>query len=108
MKKNVKDFLKYLEMETSITIDLSTISPTQKTVNSINYPIYVNVVAINGGTLGLVVISCGCKNCNNITGLDILYGKNGSELFDAEFVKKQIKSAVPTMPVTISLVDDTH
>ena len=39
-------------------------------------------------------------------GIEILYGQNGSELNDAEFVKKQIKSAVPSMPVEIRLVDE--
>jgi len=62
MKKNVKDFLKYIEKETSISFDLSTISPTQKMRDSVKRPILINVVAINNGTLGLTVISCGCIN----------------------------------------------
>ena len=101
MKKNKKDFLKYIEKETSITIDLTTISPTQKTVNSVNQPILINVLGINQGTLGLAVMSCGCKNCKNVIGVDVLYGQNGSELNDAEFVKKQIKSAVPSIQVEL-------
>lgn len=106
MKRKVKDFLKYLKIKTSINVDLSTISPTIKTVNSINYPIQVNVVAINDGIMGLAIISCGCQNCKIVLGLEVLYGKNGSEINDAEFVKKQIKSAVPAMPVQIRNVDD--
>ena len=106
MKKNIRDFLKYLEKETPITVDLSTISPTIKTVNSINYPIYVNVLGINEGTLGLAIISCGCKNCKNIAGLEVLYGKNGGHVLDAELVKQQIKSAIPAMPVQIRNVDE--
>ena len=106
MKKNVRDFLNYLEKETSISIDLSTISPTIKTVNTTNNPICVNVVGINHGTLGMTVISCGCKNCKNIICVEVLFGKNGGEISDAEFVKEQIKSAVPAMPVEIRNVDD--
>lgn len=106
MKKNVRDFLNYLEKETSITIDLTTISPTQKLRNSINQPILINVLGINQGTLGLAVMSCGCKNCKNVIGVGVLYGQNGSELSDAEFVKSQIKSAAPAMQVEIRLVDE--
>lgn len=106
MKKNVRDFLLYIEKETSINVDLSTVSKTHKTVNSINYPIHVNVVGINKGLMGLAVISCGCKNCKNITGIEVLYGQNGSEIIDAQIVKKQIKSAVPAMQIQIRNVDD--
>lgn len=106
MRKNVRDFLKYLESDTSITVDLSTTSKTQKTVNSINYPILVNVVGINDGKLGLAVITCGCQNCKNICGVEVLYGKNGSDISDAQLVKEQIKTAVPAMQVEIRLIDD--
>jgi hypothetical protein len=106
MKKNVKDFLKYLEKETSITFDLLTISPTQKLCNSINQPIHINVLGINDGQLGLTVISCGCKKCKNIIGIEVLFGENGGELYDAVIVQNQLKIAVPTMPVKIRNVDE--
>ncbi len=99
MKKNVKGFLNYLEKETAITFDLSTVSPTQKMLNSINHPILINVLGINEGTLGLTVLSCGCKKCQQIIGVEILYGENGSELSDAQCVQNQIKAAVPSIPV---------
>ena len=105
MKKNVKDFMKYLEKETDIEVDLETISPTQRITNSLNNPIHVNVVGINQGTLGMAVFSCGCRNCKNLTGIEILFGQNGSELHDAEIVKNMIKSVVPTIPVEIRLVN---
>ena len=106
MKKNIKDFLRYLEKETVITVDLETISPTQRIVNSFNRPIHINVVGINEGTMGLVVFSCGCKNCKKLTGIEILYGQNGSEINDAKIVRNQIKSVVPSIPVEIRLVDE--
>lgn len=106
MKKNVKDFLRYLEMETDITVDLTTLSPSEKLVSSINRPIDVNVVNINEGTMGLAIFSCGCKNCKELTGMEIIYGENGSELSDAEIVKKQINTIVPAIPVEIRCVDE--
>ncbi len=101
MKKNVKYFLNFLEKETSITFDLSTISPTQKLRNSINQPVLINVLAINEGTLGLAVISCGCKSCNEIIGVEILWREHGMELCDALNVQYQIKTAVPTISVEL-------
>ena len=101
MKKNVKDFLKYIEKETSITIDLTTISPTQKIVNSVNQPILINVLGINQGTLGLAVMSCGCKNCKNVMGVEVLYSANAGELSHAQIVQDQIKSAVPSIQVEL-------
>lgn len=106
MKKNVKNLIKYLEMETSITIDLSSISPTRRTVNTFNHPICLNIVGINDGTLGLAIISCGCKNCKNILCIEVLYCQNGAELFNAKQVMNQIQSAVPSIPVAIRLVDE--
>jgi len=106
MKKNVIAFLKYLEKETDITVDLTTISPTEKLVSSINRDIDVNVADINEGTMGLVVFSCGSKNSKKLTGMEIIYGNNGSELCDAEIVKDQINRVVPEIPVEIRCVDE--
>ena len=106
MKKNVRDFLKYLEKETSITFDISTISPTQKLLNSMNRPVLINVLGINEGSLGLTVLSCGCKRCKNIIGVEVLYGKNEGELYDAQIVQNQIRVAVPSMPVELRNVNE--
>jgi hypothetical protein len=106
MKKNVKDFLNYLEKETSITFDFSTISPTRKLVNSINQPVLINVLGINEGILGLTVISCGCKRCKEIIGVEILYGANDNDLYDAEIVQNQIKTAIPSLPVELRNVKE--
>ena len=104
MKKNVKEFLKYLEMETSITVDLSTASPTRKGFNINNQPICVNVVGIYDGAFGLAVYACGCKNCKKIVGVEVLYCCNEIES-DALDVKNQIEMAVTSVPVEIRLVD---
>ena len=106
MKKNVKHFLNFLEKETSITFDLSTISPTQKLRNSIKQPVLINVLAINEGKLGLAVISCGCKSCKEIIGVEILWREHGMELCDALNVLYQIKTAVPTISVELRNVHD--
>ena len=101
MKKNIKELLKYLEKETTITFDLSIASPTLKLFNSANQPIRVNVLGINEGTLGLTVISCGCKKCKKIIGIEILYGANGSDNSQAQLIQKEIISAVPSIGVVI-------
>jgi hypothetical protein len=106
MKKNVKDFLNYLEKETTITFDVSTISPTQRLRNSINRPVLINVLGINECKLGLTIISCGCKNCKEIISVEILYGENGSELLDAQKVKNQLKTAIPSMSVELRNVKE--
>ena len=108
MKKNVKDFLKYIEKETSITVDLRTVSPTQKLRNSINQPILINVLGINQGTLGLAVMSCGCKKCKNVIGVEVLYGANAGELSHAKSVQNQIKSAVPSIEVELRNVNENE
>lgn len=108
MKKNVRDILIYLKKETTISFDISTISPTQKLCNSINRPVLINVLGINECTMGLTVISCGCKRCKEIIGVEILYGENGSELFDAQQVQNQIKTAILSMSVEIRNVRESE
>ena len=104
MKKNVKDFLNYIEKETSIAIDLTTASSTQKFSNLIGKPVLVDVVGINKSTLRLVVKSCGCKNCNNVICIDILHGDHAGELSHAKRFMNEIKSIVPTIDVTLTNV----
>jgi hypothetical protein len=105
MKKNVKEFINYLEKETTITFDLSSVSPTQKLRNAINQPIRINVFSINYGLLGLAIISCGCKSCKEIIGVEILYGPLTSEYYDAKNVQSQIKAAVPSLSVELRNVN---
>jgi len=105
MKKNIKDFITYLEKETPITFDLSSVSPTQKLRNAFNQPIRINVFSINYGLLGLTIISCGCKSCKEIIGVEILYGPLPSEFYDAKTVQKQIRDAVPSLSVELRNVN---
>lgn len=101
MLKKVKHFLNYLENETSITCDFSTISPTQKIKNHINQPILINVLGINERTFGLAVVRCGCKKCKNIIGVEILYREKFSEEDEARIIQNQIKSAIPSLQVEV-------
>lgn len=105
MKKNVKDFINYLAKETTITFDLSTISPTQRIRNAINRPVLINILGINYGSLGLTIISCGCKSCKEIIGVEILYGALPSEFYDAKSVQSQIRAAVPSISVEVRNVN---
>jgi len=101
MKKNVKDFLNYLEKETSISVDAPSILPTKKFHDSINQRILVNLLSINQHTLGMAVICSGSKNSKNITGVEVLYGVNYGELSYAESIQQQIMSTVPSIQVEL-------
>lgn len=107
MKKNVKAFINYLEKETPITCDLSTISPTQTITNINNELLLVNVVAINNGDFGLSIFSCGCENCDNVLDVEILYGGNDgeNELPEAKLIQNQIRKAFPDMTVELRNVN---
>jgi len=98
MNKKLKDFLYYLETETSITYDLSTISPTQKLIDPEDKPICVNVLGINNGAFGLAVISCNCNECKDIVGAEVLYVTE-SEFHEAQNIQSMIQNAFPSIPV---------
>jgi hypothetical protein len=98
MNKKLKDFLNYLESETSIIYDLSTISPTQNLMDSEDRPICVNVLGINNGTFGLAVISCNCNECKDIIGAEVLY-IDESEFHEAQNIQSKIQNAFPSIPV---------
>jgi hypothetical protein len=98
MNKKLKDFLNYLESETSIIYDLSTISPTQNLMDSEDKPICVNVLGINNGTFGLAVISCNCNECKDIIGAEVLY-IDESEFHEAQYIQKMIRDVFPSIQV---------
>ena len=98
MNKKLKDFLNYLESETSIIYDLSTISPTQNLMDSEDKPICVNVMGINNGTFGLAVISCNCNECKDIIGAEVLY-IDESEFHEAQYIQKMIQDVFPSIQV---------
>jgi len=106
MKKHIKAFLNYLEKETSITMNLTNVSPTQKLLNRIDEPICINVLSINGDTLGLAVVSCGCKKCKKVISVKVLYGANSGELSLARNVQCQIIDAIPDIEVELRNVNE--
>ena len=100
MNKKLKDFLKYLASETSISYDLSTISPTQKFMYSEDEPVCVNVLGFNNGTFGLAVISCNCNECKDIIGTEVLY-IDESEFYEAQYFQKMIQDVFPSIKVGV-------
>jgi len=106
MNKKVIDLLEYLECESDIKVDYSTISKTQKIVNSINQRLKVNVVAINDGSFALAIVRCGekcddCDNCSNIfAGLEVLYNSPSLKK-NAKDIKHKITKVFPTMQIEI-------
>jgi len=102
MKKHIIDFLNQLEKETPITLDFSTIKPTEKIFYKPNDPIDIDTITIDG-KMALCVYSCGCENCKNITGIQIFYG-HSSELKDAETAMNYIKKVAPK--IRVELIDE--
>jgi hypothetical protein len=98
LNKKLKDFLNYLASETSITYDLSTISPTQILRNSEDKPICINVLGINNGTFGLTIISCNCNECKDIIGAEVLY-IHETEFYKAQYIQKMIQNVFPFIQV---------
>jgi hypothetical protein len=105
MNKKLKEFLYYLETETSITYDLSTISPTQKLKDSEDKPICVNVLGINNGAFGLTVITCDCKECKNVIEVEVLY-VDESEFHEAQNIQSMIQNAFPLIPVGLRSTEE--
>ena len=90
-----------LEKRTSIIIDWTSLKPTEKYVQTNNQPVELDTLNLNGGTLIMLVYSCGCKTCKEIIGIQFFYGLGGSKLDAAETVKKEIKNVSPRIPIEI-------
>ncbi len=102
MRKHVKDFINFLEKETTLPIDSTIQSTTERFFNSYGDPVNVDTAVIDN-KMALRVFSCGHRKCKNITGLQIFYG-HSSDLSDAEIAMLMIKQAVPKIP--IELIDE--
>ena len=102
MKKHVKVFLNDLEKKTMLKIEFAPSHETTKFLNKYGNPMIVDTMIIDG-RMALLVYSCGCNQCKEITGIQIFYGVS-SELTDAEDVMLKIKEVVPKIPIV--LVDE--
>ena len=73
MKKYTRDFLFNLENKTTIKFDWSNLKPTEKYVQQNNQAVEADTMLINKKLI-TIVISCGCKTCKEVIGLQIFYG----------------------------------
>lgn len=100
MKKYTRDFLFNLENKTTIKFDWSNLKPTEKYVQQNNQAVEADTMLINKKLI-TIVISCGCKTCKEVIGLQIFYGLGESSLIDAETVMNQIKIVAPMIPIEL-------
>lgn len=100
MKKTITSFLKYIELETSIRFDISTLSSTYKSENLDGAVEYINLVYNADRTYALLITSSGPNRKQKIGSLDVYY----EEEFDFNRVflsASKIKSVIHDIPVTL-------
>jgi hypothetical protein len=100
MRKKVKELIGFLEKETPITFNVDSISATRKLISKSKEQIQLNVLSINGGTLGLTICTKSSKNLERVVGLEVLYHDN-DVLVDAQIAQSILAKALPKMPVYI-------
>jgi hypothetical protein len=111
MKKNVKNFLNYLDEEIQIKPELENCSPRQKIDGYFSKKehkksaIYVNVVPIKESCLALAVFTCEC--CNKIGGVEILYHNKETKKL-AKTTLNQINNVVFDIPINLRNVKELN
>lgn len=101
MKKTVKDLIKFLEKETTISFDLSRVSPEREIRNQYNEPFHIIIIDINNGSLGLAISTCACNKCNRIIQLNVIYDGDNL-LISAKKVQNQLLKVLQKIPVEIN------
>ena len=108
MKKNVKEFIKKIEVETSIRFNPEVSEPTYFFYGALNQPLISDTIGIDNGSLLVMIISCGCKKCKEIVNIEIFYGLGGNGSMEAEDVKTQINTIAPKIPITLNNLLDLN
>jgi len=105
-EKLVIDFLNYLEKETVLRFDMSTLSGISAMVTreveelktTITMPADFYNLTITNLSLTMNIRFCPCQNCNKIAYVElIIFGKD--EIGNAINAKSQINTSVPDLPV---------
>jgi hypothetical protein len=106
-EKLVIDFLNYLEKETTLRFDLSTLSgifaivtcEVEELKTTISMPAEFYKLIITNLSLTMNLRFCPCENCNKIAYVElIIFGKD-SEIDNAIKAMDQINVSVPDLPV---------
>jgi hypothetical protein len=107
-EKLVLDFLKYLEKETPIRLDLSTLTGEFAWVTStikgitVSMPAEFYTVNVTNYQLAMELRYCPCEDCNKIVYVELIIEDRDQESINANIVRRHINKAVPDMRVYIT------
>jgi hypothetical protein len=107
-EKTVLDFLNYLEKETPIKFDMSTLiglwAWVTKTINetTISMPAEFYTLNITNYPMVMYLRYCPCEYCHEVVYVQLFSQSNEVGNWNAHFVMEHIKKAVPEMIVYIS------
>lgn len=100
MKKKLLDFLRFLEVETSITFRTDIFTAPEQYVDSKNRPCRFVGLSICNGPFFLIISSSISKNDKKINGLVIICLVE-EQFSNARFIQSKIQSTVPSIPVLL-------
>ncbi len=100
MKKKIETFLRYLEAEGNIGINLTNLLAPLKFTDSNGVKIRMDSILIGNPPCFFNITSSINKGEKKIIGLEILYG-NERAYIEATDIQKKIKSVIPSIPVEI-------
>ena len=107
-EKSILDFLKYLEKETPISFDMSTLSGVYEWVTStvdgltISMPAEFYTLNVTNYRMAMILRYCPCECCHKVVYVELLINDRDTEFVNANIVMRHIKKAVPDMPVYIT------
>jgi hypothetical protein len=106
-EKLVLDFLIYLEKETPIRFDLSTLTGEWTWVTStikgitVSMPAEFYTVNVTNYQLTMELRYCPCKYCHKVVYVELIIDDRDPESINANIVRRHINKAVPDMTVYI-------
>jgi hypothetical protein len=108
-EKIVIDFLNYLEKETTLRFDMSTLSgifaivtcDVEELKTTISMPAEFYKLIITNFSLTMNLRFCPCENCNKIAYVELIIFGKGYEINNAIKAMDQINAIVPDIPVHI-------
>jgi len=107
-EKIVLDFLEYLEKETPIRFDMSTLSGVCAWVTStvdgltISMPAEFYSLNLTNYRMEIVLKYCPCECCLKVVYVELLINDKDPKFVNANIVMRHIKKAVPDIPVYIT------
>jgi len=112
MENKVSDFLSYVEKETEISIDFSSIEITGyseslnvediDTIDSLTNTTYLAKISIKSHPLILTLECCSTQTCEQIVHIELLTLKGSNDFVAGAIVQYQLYSVAPDIPVYIT------